>query len=74
MLLKKKTERKMHKINEKNILQKYWLVSPTRFDMDYLRYEITKFLVGSGFCHFQRGNNEFKIAIWTNTEYICIDI
>ena len=41
----------------------YQLVPPLHFDMDYLRYEITKISRKKCFCHLQGGNYEFKIAI-----------
>ena len=44
-------------------MRKNLLVSPTHFDMDYLRYEITKISGGKCFWHFQGGNDASKIVI-----------
>ena len=48
----------------KNFLLKYKLVLPTRFEMDYLRYEITKISGRKCFCYLQGGDYEFLNLIF----------
>ena len=57
---KENTYKWMRKIYRKNINE---LVPPTHFDIDYLRYEITKISSKKYFCHLQGGNYEFKIVV-----------
>ena len=44
----------------KKILLNYLFVPPTGFDLDYLRYKITKISRRNCFCHLQGRDYEFK--------------
>ena len=55
-------------MDKKKLLPKYELVPLRHFDMDDLKYEITKISRRKCIYHLHDGNEGFKIVVWTNTE------